>query len=448
MEKASDENTEDRLVSYLDFITDKVEYTEGNEGYSFYVKKDVKNDHGDLFTLSIVRSYTVVEEAHYNKKGEYLGEKDNYYMTYYFAIYNVNYDNVAKTLDPSGEHKLLYTELPVFEVVINNQNEGIEDEKLKNNNKANKLRLRRKKNYWFRKPRAFNRVSRSNYLFPISLDPIVWDRNNYDSQNLNINVTDTLSTNKQFQTLFSMYQYYKINRVSVKAIPQPYEGIYPPTGWAYLKGNENKTINYQAIPRLPGSKCFPSNKTVTHYFKRIGRQTDFGWYSDQIEDTTFSIRVRFTEQPNDGKFIFQVKVYVVFSMLTESSPTKEEKQEENLLYKNKKNDQQKDGSDQQSRSNNCSKSESFIENCFKKNEEKQKMGVYFGLTQEQILKNEEVNFRFKIENENEFLNKDNICRKEVKNKIKNKYIKVLIDELKNIKTTWDSVNEHYKKFIN
>lgn len=136
MEKASDENTEDRLVSYLDFITDKVEYTEGNEGYSFYVKKDVKNDHGDLFTLSIVRSYTVVEEAHYNKKGEYLGEKDNYYMTYYFAIYNVNYANVAKTLDPSGEHALLYTELPVFEVVINNQNEGIEDEKLKNNNKA------------------------------------------------------------------------------------------------------------------------------------------------------------------------------------------------------------------------------------------------------------------------------------------------------------------------
>lgn len=57
-------------------------------------------------------------------------------MTYYFAIYNVNFENVAKTLDPSGEHKLLYTELPAFEVVINNQNEGIEEEKLKNNNKA------------------------------------------------------------------------------------------------------------------------------------------------------------------------------------------------------------------------------------------------------------------------------------------------------------------------
>ena len=127
MEKASDENTEDRLVSYLDYITEKVEYTKENEKYDFYVKKEVSNEHGDLFTLSIVRAYKVIEESHYNKKGEYIGVRDNYYMTYYFAIYNVNYDNVAKTLDPSGEHKLLYTELPKFEVVINNVDEENED---------------------------------------------------------------------------------------------------------------------------------------------------------------------------------------------------------------------------------------------------------------------------------------------------------------------------------
>ena len=48
-------------------------------------------------------------------------------MTYYFAIYNVNFENVAKTLDPSGEHELLYTELPAFEVVINNVDEENEN---------------------------------------------------------------------------------------------------------------------------------------------------------------------------------------------------------------------------------------------------------------------------------------------------------------------------------
>ena len=127
MEKASDENTEDRLVSYLDYITEKIEYTKENEGYSFYVNKDVSNEHGDLFTLSIIRAYNVVEEGYYNKKGDYLGVRDNYYMTYYFAIYNVNFENVAKTLDPSGEHELLYTELPAFEVVINNVDEENEN---------------------------------------------------------------------------------------------------------------------------------------------------------------------------------------------------------------------------------------------------------------------------------------------------------------------------------
>lgn len=127
MEKASDENTEDRLVSYLDFITEKVEYDKKDAGYDFYVKKDFSNEQGELFTISIVRASKVTEEAYYNKKNEYLGTRDTYYMTYYFAIYNVNYENVAKTLDPSGEHALLYTELPKFEIEITNVDEDNEN---------------------------------------------------------------------------------------------------------------------------------------------------------------------------------------------------------------------------------------------------------------------------------------------------------------------------------
>ena len=43
------------------------------------------------------------------------------------AFYDVNYEALAKSLDPSGEHKLLYTELPKFEVVINNVDEENEN---------------------------------------------------------------------------------------------------------------------------------------------------------------------------------------------------------------------------------------------------------------------------------------------------------------------------------
>lgn len=126
MEKASDENTEDRLVSYLNYITENVEYEEKGEGYEFYFSQDFSNEYGELFTLSIIRANSVLEEAYYNKKGDYLGVRDTYYMTYYLAIYNVNYDSLAKTLDPSGEHKLLYTELPKFEFEITNVDEDNE----------------------------------------------------------------------------------------------------------------------------------------------------------------------------------------------------------------------------------------------------------------------------------------------------------------------------------
>lgn len=123
MEKASDENTEDRLVSYLSFITERLDYTkEGNE-YKFYVKQKVSNEHGDLFTFSIIRGAEIVYGDYENKLGTVVGKRDNYYVTYYFAIYDVNYDALAKTLDPSGEHKLSYTELPKLYITLEDVND-------------------------------------------------------------------------------------------------------------------------------------------------------------------------------------------------------------------------------------------------------------------------------------------------------------------------------------
>ena len=123
MEKASDENTEDRLISYLSFINQKLEYKKEGENYQFFVKEKVSNEHGDLFTFSIIRGADIVYEDYTNKIGTVVGKRNNYYVTYYFAFYNVNYDVLAKTLDPSGEHPLLYTELPKISVKLTDAND-------------------------------------------------------------------------------------------------------------------------------------------------------------------------------------------------------------------------------------------------------------------------------------------------------------------------------------
>lgn len=122
MEKASDENTEDRLISYLSFINEKLDYTQEGSEYQFYVKEKVSNEHGDLFTLSIIRGAEIVYGDYENKLGTVVGKRDNYYVTYYFAIYDVNYNALAKTLDPSEEHKLLYTELPKLYINVEDVN--------------------------------------------------------------------------------------------------------------------------------------------------------------------------------------------------------------------------------------------------------------------------------------------------------------------------------------
>ena len=127
MEMASDENTEDRLVSYLTFLSEKVEYEKKDEGYEFYYTEKFSNEHGDLFTFSIIRSYKVVEEPYYNKKGTKLGDRDTYYITYYLAVYDVNYETLAKTLDPTGEHALLYNQMPVLYFSVNEKDETIID---------------------------------------------------------------------------------------------------------------------------------------------------------------------------------------------------------------------------------------------------------------------------------------------------------------------------------
>lgn len=119
MEDASDENTEDRLVSYLNYITKTVEYTETEEGYDFYFKQDFSNEYGDLFTLAIIRSNEIINGTYTTATGQTSTKKrDNYYMTYYFAIYNVNYETLAKTLDPTEEHPLLVGELPLLSIEI------------------------------------------------------------------------------------------------------------------------------------------------------------------------------------------------------------------------------------------------------------------------------------------------------------------------------------------
>lgn len=123
MEKASDTNTEDRLVSYLEYINDSLEYSKEGDSYNFYVNQDFSNEHGDLFTVSIIRANEIVEDEEYtNNLGVVCGKRDNYYLTYYFAIYNINYDTLAKTIDPTGEHPLNYLQIPTlsFEIVDKN----------------------------------------------------------------------------------------------------------------------------------------------------------------------------------------------------------------------------------------------------------------------------------------------------------------------------------------
>lgn len=127
MEKASDDNSEDRLISYLEFINPSLEYSKENGKYSFYVKQDIKTDDGDdLFTISIIRANEIKNEDYTNKIGTVIGKRDNYYLTYYVAIYNVHYDNLMKVLDPSGSHKLNYLELPTLSLeIIDKENDEI-----------------------------------------------------------------------------------------------------------------------------------------------------------------------------------------------------------------------------------------------------------------------------------------------------------------------------------
>jgi hypothetical protein len=130
-----------------------------------------------------------------------------------------------------------------------------------------------------------------------------------------------------------MYQYYKINAIGLKAIPQPINGSYPPTAWAYLLGNDDISIAYDALPRLPGSKIIPNTRVTTRYFKRFGRNPDFNYYiNTQLpylnSPARFSIRMRFASEPTTATFIFQVTVFLTFSMMVEVPENKQEVYEE------------------------------------------------------------------------------------------------------------------------
>lgn len=116
MEKASQDNTEDRLVSYLKFSEAYVESEKEAGNYKFYYTQEFSNDHGKLFKLSIIRSYKTSNSSSSVRK--------TYSVSYHFAIYDINYENVNKTLDASGSHNLLYNELPTFTIKLtDNANE-------------------------------------------------------------------------------------------------------------------------------------------------------------------------------------------------------------------------------------------------------------------------------------------------------------------------------------
>lgn len=124
MDQASNTNTVDRLISHLKFSEEFLEYEKTEDGYDFFYDDEVTNEYGKLFDFSIIRSnYTIKDEPYTNDRGTVVGKKDAYYVTYHYVIYNVNYDLLAKTLDPSNEHKLEMEVVPAIEFRLVDKND-------------------------------------------------------------------------------------------------------------------------------------------------------------------------------------------------------------------------------------------------------------------------------------------------------------------------------------
>ena len=105
LENAKYKDTEDTINRYMMY----------NDSYfQEYIKEDIKNENGDdLFTLAVYREFDLED-----KEDE--SAEDTYSMRYSFWVYNVDYENVYRTIpgyDDTKEHKF-NNYLATFKVII------------------------------------------------------------------------------------------------------------------------------------------------------------------------------------------------------------------------------------------------------------------------------------------------------------------------------------------
>jgi hypothetical protein len=243
----------------------------------------------------------------------------------------------------------------------------------------------------------------------IKTDLISYSTPDYTERNLKFDLESLIQTNSTFQTLKKLYLNYKIKSVNFKAIPRVINGTQPQPCYIYLDTQNGYNFDYTALPRLQSSKLLTGKRSQTFKFKPRGRQDDFGyWFSSAFDGPTASIRLRSQAVPDSNIYWqFQITYFITMrGMVQENEQSKKINEGENVIGVNK--NQLKGLSEQQiknmSQDEISSKTESFIKNTFETIEKKEKMNVYYGKTQEQILKNEQLHFRFKIENDIEFLN--------------------------------------------
>lgn len=126
MEKASHDNAKERLLAYLKYTEERLEADK--DGKVFF-EEEIKNEDGEkLFTLMAVRAGSVAKDvSQYNKVGKFTGYKDEGRIKYYFALYDINYPHLAKTVDETGEHPYNPDELPSIKLKISDDAEKEKD---------------------------------------------------------------------------------------------------------------------------------------------------------------------------------------------------------------------------------------------------------------------------------------------------------------------------------
>lgn len=127
MDNASQDSSIERFVTLLEFEEQYLDYKKTDDGFEFFYSKDVENEYGKLFHLDIIRSNRITKEDE-TKDNLPAGQKDVNDLTYFFAIYNLNYKTVATSLEDQedGEHGLLKTEIPALQLqLVDTKDENI-----------------------------------------------------------------------------------------------------------------------------------------------------------------------------------------------------------------------------------------------------------------------------------------------------------------------------------